>query len=143
MRHFKVLLKISVCALLLALAHSCNVREQKVSIDIVDKQNNKEIGKIELTGKDKFTEYEIVLFGLPPEKTFIINLYSGNCDMLSASSTIVSRINTDNNGNGKDSGILLFHDKESIILNKITDGEHLLVLESDTFWECIAIPVYK
>jgi hypothetical protein len=62
-------LKISVCALLLALAHSCNVHKQQVSVNIFDKQNNKEIGKIELAGKNNLTEYRIELSGSQPQKT--------------------------------------------------------------------------
>lgn len=122
---------------------SCKTGQQRITFDIFDNQHRKCVGKIELTGKNGATAYNIKLFGLPPHEQFTIKLYSGDCNHRSASFSLISQITTDDAGNGQRRGTILFRDQENIRLTEIADNEHLITVESDTFGACSTIPKLK
>ena len=136
-------LELRICCLgILFTLISCQSREPDnviIDFDIPGEA----AGNVKLSGTGESTEYVISLQGLTPNTQYAIRLYGGKCDAPSASFTPVADLVTDNSGNGRQSGRLLFHGQEDIGIDAVTDNSHVLVLQSDRFESCKLIPSLK
>lgn len=116
---------------------SCHNNKNK-SVTLIS-HTKEELGNFEIEENDADTKFFLDLINLKPDEIYTVKIYSGSCDMLSASSTLLCTVITNEEGVAHASGKLRFRDTEQFKMSELTKEARTLLLESAHHQVCCEI----
>lgn len=97
-------------------------------------------GTATLSAAGDGTNVALDIDGLPPNATARASLHAGTCAEPSASFAVLPDLQTDSAGTATATGSVLFRDTEAVDLATLTDGAHVIFVQTDQVVACGTIP---